>query len=107
MKEFKHVQRFEDHKQLIEKDIDEAGIYEIYRCSWRNLGEFHTDFVGEFVDMNYNDIPKNAEVRYLVMDSAEYENTILANCSGASGEDFVCEETGKALVIQFFNPDED
>lgn len=108
MKEFKRISRFRDNREHIERDLyEDAGICEVHRTDWRNLGRFSTDFVGEYVGDDLAVIPDNAEVRWVVMNAEEYEAEMLNNCSGATGEDFVCEETRKVLVVQFYDPCED
>lgn len=105
MKEFKSTFKFVNEREAIERDLyNVAGICEIHRADWRDLGRFTTDFVGEYVGDDLSVIPDNAEVRWVVMDTEEYASEMLKNCSGVDAEDFVCEETGKVLVVQFYVP---
>lgn len=106
MKEFKSVSTYEIEKELIKEAYSEAGECEVYETgTWQNIGNFHVDFVGDYVGDSLNAIPDKAEVRWEVMDADDYGNTLLANCSG-DAEDFVCEETGKVLIVQFYVPQE-
>lgn len=105
MNEFKSFQRYEDYvKELIAEELNKAGAVEVYQTgTWQNLGNYHTDSVGDYVGEFLNCIPEGAEIRYTVMDSEEYGSTLLANCGG-DPEDYICEETGKVLIVQFYVP---
>jgi hypothetical protein len=94
--------KFEDHKEEIQAEEYRAGISEVYRvASLRELGHLHTDYIGEYIGGELSDIPDDAEVYYTVLDAEEYEETILANTSGKA-EDFVCDETGLVLIVQYY-----
>ena len=116
MKEFKSISTYESDKDLIKEAYSKAGECEVYETgTWQNIGNFHVDFVGDYVGDSLNAIPDNAEVRWEVMNAEvrwevmnaeDYANTLPANCSG-DAEDFVCEETGKVLIVQFYVSQED
>ena len=93
-------------KERIAQAMEEAGLCEVYETWWTDLGNYHTDYVGDYRGEDLSVIPENAEVRWTVMDAEEYDNTLLANCDGKA-EDYVCEDTGKVLVVQFYVPQED
>lgn len=102
MSEFVSFSKMADEAERIEKAKADAGICEVYRVyDYRHLNHFHTDYVGEFIGEEITVIPQNAEVRYTVMDEEEYDQTLLANCGGDPA-DFVCPETGKVLVVQYY-----
>lgn len=103
MKEFKPLYTMADWRARIEAESIEAGICEVYECDWHNLDRWNTDYVGEFNGDDLAIIPDHAEVRWTTMDVEEYASTLLANCSG-DAEDYVCEETGKVLVVQYYVP---
>lgn len=107
MKEFKSKFTYADEEQRIKEAYREAGECEVYETgTWQNIGNFHTDRVGDYVGDSLSVIPANAEVRWKVMDAEDYDHTLLANCSGVDAEDCVCEETGKVLIVQFYNSED-
>ena len=71
-----------------------------------DIGNFHTDSIGDYIGDDLAVIPDNAEVRWTIMNKEEYASTVLANTTGCNAEDYVCEETGKVLVVQFYTPQE-
>ena len=102
MREFRSFRTFADEKESLFKEMIEAGLCEVYECGWQNLGNYNTDYVGDDIRI----IPDRADVRSSVMDKEEYASTVLANTTGCNAEDFVCEETGKVLVVQFYDPED-
>ena len=109
MREFRSFERYEGRvKEQIINTLGEAGLMEVYNAGdWRHLDNFHTDFIGNYVGDFWDCIPEGAEVRWRIMDAPEYDKTLLANCCGCNAEDFVCEETGKVLVVQFYELEEE
>lgn len=108
MREFSSFCRFDaDEKEKIIKALSEAGLMEVYQTwDWRNLDNYHTDRVGDYVGDFWDCIPEGAEVRWTIMDAEEYSITLCANTIDIA-EDSVCEETGKVLVVQFYVPQDD
>lgn len=105
MNEFKHNRQMFSEEAQIRAAAKEAGIWEIYQLGdWEHLGNFHTDFIGSYAGDDLAVIPVNAEVRWRVMDAEDYAESLLANCSG-NAADYVCEDTGKVLVVQFYVSD--
>lgn len=89
----------------LNNDVDEAGAVEVYVTTKRgNFRNLHTDYIGDYLGDSLQDIPGgeyeiNENIYWEVLDAEEYGRTILANCDD-DPEDFVCEDTGKIVVVQ-------
>lgn len=88
---------------MLLSELEEAGNIEVYEAEKENMGNRHTDSIGEYKGDNLKYIPIGAKIEYSVLDAEEYAESVLANCGG-DAEDFVGEETGKVLVVQYFIP---
>lgn len=88
---------------MLVEELSEAGLVEVYEAEKNNMGNLHTDYVGQYKGGDLSAIPEGAFIEYSELYADEYAETILANASG-NAEDYVCDETGKVLIVQYFVP---
>ena len=59
-----------DDEKNIKKALEDAGAIEVYQATdRRNLGNFHTDYVGDYVGDALEDIPANSLVEWKIFDA--------------------------------------
>lgn len=85
--------------ELLEKEKDNFDTFEVWKYSDKTR-RLHTDFI-ENIDGNYSTgIYKDVDVKdYYIMDEAEYNRTVCANCMNADFDECYDDADAKVLVI--------